>query len=292
MKMLRQTLLATAIATAAQAQALSTNWEELTAEDFVRALDQAKGVCILPFGIIEKHGPTGPMGTDLLNVRFATFEAVKQEYGIVFPEYYFGQIFEAKHQPGTIAYSTHLQLEVLQETTAEMGRNGCKKVVIISGHGGNTNLIQFFAQSTLETPKDYVVYAITNTNPDGSVAPAGSQPSKLGVDGHAGEAEISTVMAHRPDLVHLERAGEESGRDQGRLDVPSNVYTGIWWYAKFPNHYQGDAAGATAARGKALMQQRVSSIVTAVRAIKADQSGPRLQKEFFDESQKPTQTKQ
>ena len=278
MKMLRQTLLATAIATAAQAQSLSTDWEELTAEDFVRALDLAKGVCILPFGIIEKHGPTGPMGTDLLNVRFATFEAVKQEYGIVFPEYYFGQIFEAKHQPGTIAYSTHLQLEVLQETTAEMGRNGCKKVVIISGHGGNTNLIQFFAQTTLETPKEYVVYAITNTNPDGSVAPAGSQPS--------------TVMAHRPDLVHLERTGEESGRDQGRLDVPSNVYTGIWWYAKFPNHYQGDAAGATAARGKALMQQRVSSIVTALRAIKADQSGPRLQKEFFDESQKPTQTKQ
>jgi len=63
----------------------------------VKAIVQAKGVCILPFGIIEKHGPTGPMWTDLLNVRFATFEAVKQEYGIVFPEYYFGQIFEANH---------------------------------------------------------------------------------------------------------------------------------------------------------------------------------------------------
>ena len=146
-----------ALALIGTAQNLSPNWEELTAEDFVKALDQAKGVCILPFGIIEKHGPSGPMGTDLLNVRYATFEAVKKEYAIVFPEYYFGQIFEAKHQPGTIAYSTHLQLELLQETTAEMGRNGCKKVAIVSGHGGNTNLIQFFAQTTLETPKDYVV---------------------------------------------------------------------------------------------------------------------------------------
>jgi creatinine amidohydrolase len=99
------------LATAGKAQNVSAHWEELTAEDFVKALDQAKGVCVLPFGIIEKHGPSGPMGTDLLNVRYATFQAVKEEYAIVFPEYYFGQIFEAKHQPGTIAYSTHLQLD-------------------------------------------------------------------------------------------------------------------------------------------------------------------------------------
>src|SRR3954452_8869219 len=197
-----------ALAVIGTAQTLSPNWEELTAEDFVKALDQAKGVCILPFGIIEKHGPSGPMGTDLMNVRYATFEAVKKEYAIVFPEYYFGQIFEAKHQPGTIAYSTHLQLEMLQETTAEMARNGCKKVAIVSGHGGNTSLIQFFAQTTLETPKDYVVYAITN-NPGGAAPRPGTQASKPGVDGHAGEAEMSSVMAHRPDLVHPDRASEE-----------------------------------------------------------------------------------
>jgi creatinine amidohydrolase len=161
----------------AAAQTLSPHWEELTGPDFVKALDQAKGVCLLPFGIIEKHGPAGPMGTDLINVRYATFQATKQEYAIVFPEYYFGQIFEAKHQPGTVAYSTHLQLEMLQETTAEMARNGCKKVVIVSGHGGNTNLIAFFAQTTLETAKDYVVYAITNTPGQAAQMPAAARPS-------------------------------------------------------------------------------------------------------------------
>src|SRR5438477_10379320 len=123
-------------------------------------MQQAKGVCLLPFGIIEKHGPTGPMGTDLLNVRYATFDAVKQEYAIVFPEYYFGQIFEAKHQPGTVAYSTHLQLELLQETTDEMARNGCKKIIIVNGHGGNESLLPSFAQSQLEKERDYVVYVL------------------------------------------------------------------------------------------------------------------------------------
>jgi len=292
MKTIHLIAILAAMSMSATAQNLSPHWEELTAEDFVKALDQAKGVCVLPFGIIEKHGPSGPMGTDLLNVRYASFEAVKKEYAIVFPEYYFGQIFEAKHQPGTVAYSTHLQLELLGETTAEMGRNGCKKVVIISGHGGNTSLIQFFAQTTLETPKDYVVYAITGQNPAGMTPVQGTQASKPGVDGHAGEAEIASVMAHRPDLVHTERAGEESGRDLNRLDLPSNVYTGIWWYSKFPNHYQGDAAGATAERGRALTQQRADGIAAAIRAIKSDQVAPRLQREFFEESGKPTATKQ
>ncbi|HLK50711.1 MAG TPA: creatininase family protein [Bryobacteraceae bacterium] len=286
---MRLIVIAALAAACSSAQTLSANWEELTGPDFVKAIQQAKGVCLLPFGIIEKHGPTGPMGTDLLNVRYATFEAVKQEYAIVFPEYYFGQIFEAKHQPGTVAYSTHLQLELLQETTNEMARNGCSKVVIISGHGGNTNLIQFFAQTQLETPKDWVLYAIMNGAQGGAGVPG---PSKPGADGHAGEAEMSNVMAHRPDLVHPDRAPQESGADLKRLDLPIGVYTGIWWYASFPNHYQGDAAGANAARGTALMQARTNGIANAIRAIKADTAGPRLQKEFFEASKHPIDTKQ
>ena len=82
---------------------LSVHWEELTAADFRSAIQQAQGTCLLPFGILEKHGPHLPLGTDLLNVRHAALHGAEQEYAVVFPEYYFGQIFEAKHEPGTIA---------------------------------------------------------------------------------------------------------------------------------------------------------------------------------------------
>jgi hypothetical protein len=91
--------------------------EELTAGDFVKAMDRAQGVCVLPFGIVEKHGPQLPLGTDLINIRYSAVHGAEQEYAIVFPAYYFGQIFEAKHEPGTLAYSARLQLELLQETT-------------------------------------------------------------------------------------------------------------------------------------------------------------------------------
>jgi len=126
---------------------LSAKWKELIAPDFRQGIQQAKGTCLLPFGILEKHGPHLPLGTDLLNVRYASLQATLQEYAVVFPEYYFGQIFEAKHEPGTVAYSMELQLRLLQETTDEMARNGCKKIIVVNGHGGNEHLLPFFAQA-------------------------------------------------------------------------------------------------------------------------------------------------
>src|SRR3981189_940076 len=131
---------------------LSTKWEELTAADFRQAIQQSKGTCLLPFGILEKHGPHLPLGTDLLNVRYASLHAAEQEYAVVLPEYYFGQIAEARHEPGTVAYSRQLQLQVLQETTDEMARNGCKKVIILNGHGGNGSLLRYFSPPQLAQP--------------------------------------------------------------------------------------------------------------------------------------------
>src|ERR1700676_4090013 len=103
----------------------SVKWEELTAPDFAAAIGQAQGACLLPFGILEKHGQHLPLGTDLLNVRYASLHAAEQDYALVFPEYYFGQIFEAKHQPGTHRFPPEPQIAVLEETPRQMARNGC-----------------------------------------------------------------------------------------------------------------------------------------------------------------------
>jgi creatinine amidohydrolase len=157
--------------------------------------------------------------------------------------------------------------------------------------GGNTNLMQYFAQTLMDSPKEWVLYAILN-DAQGRNNPNVQGPSKPGADGHAGEAEISSVMAHRPDLVHLERAGTQSGADLKREDLPPGVYTGIWWYASFPNHYQGDAAGASAARGTSIMKARIDGIAAAIRSMKADNVSLRLQKEFFENAKHPLETKQ
>jgi creatinine amidohydrolase len=266
---------------------LSTHWEELTADDFNHAIAQAKGTCILPFGILEKHGPQLPIGTDLLDVRYAVEQAAQQEYAVVFPAYYFGQIAEAKHEPGTIAYSREIQLNLLQETTDEMARNGCKKIIIVNGHGGNESLLPYFAQTQLNAPHDYVVY-VQWGGYDRSKSAARKDP----VDAHAGQTETSNMLVARPDTVHLDRATQESGADEKRLNLPPSVYTGIWWYAKFPNHYAGDGSLATKELGEENMKGWVNAIVGALRVVKADEESLKLQNEFYEEAKHPNDTKQ
>jgi creatinine amidohydrolase len=272
------------------AQKRSPKWEELTASDFVQAIHESQGVCVLPFGILEKHGPHLPIGTDLLDVRFAVIHAVQQEYAVVFPEYYFGQIFEAQQEPGTIAYSLPTQLTLLQETVKEMARNGCKKIAIVNGHGGNNSLLPLFAQSQLATPRDYVVYVVGLPSRSAPGRPAmKSDPHN---DMHAGETETSAMLAARPDLVHMDRAASESGADQHRLNLPDNVYTGIWWYARFPDHYSGVGAAATKELGEFDQKEWSRQIAEAIKAIKADSESLRLQTEFFEKTQHPLDTQQ
>ncbi len=271
---------------------LSVKWEELTTQDFLSGLGYAKQVCVLPFGIIEKHGPTGPLGTDLLNVRYAAVTAALHEYAIVFPEYYFGQIAEAGSQAGTLVYKRSTQLSLLQETVSEMARNGCKKILIVNGHGGNNFLVPYFAQTQLDSPRDYVVYAYMGAPQNAMASIPSTATSKPSVDGHGGEGEMSSVMVSRPGLVHPERGHDETGADQDRLNLPSGVYTGIWWYAKYPNHYQGDASGANTDKGSMLVTKKIASIEEVIKAIKADDVSPSLQKEFFEKEEKPVDTKQ
>jgi creatinine amidohydrolase len=287
MKCRRLCVLTLVSAVLASAQSLSVKWEELTAGDFVSAIHKAQGTCLLPFGILEKHGPHLPLGNDLINARYAALRGAEQEYAVVYPEYYFGQIFEAKHEPGTIAYSASLQLELLQETASEMARNGCRKIIIVNGHGGNNHLLPFFAQAQLASQRDYVVYVYQPVN-----RPPGRPPMKSAFDQHAGEAETSHTMISRADLVHMDRVASESGVDQNRQDLPAGVYTGIWWYAKFPEHYAGDAAAANRALGEFDMKAWADGVAGVIRAVKADQVSLRLQNEFFEKSKAPLDTRQ
>ncbi len=99
-------------------------------------------------------------------------------------------------------------------------------------------------------------------------------------------------MISRPDLVHLDRAGRESGANQNRLDLPVGVYTGIWWYARYPDHYAGDGSAGNTGLGDFDIKAWAAGIANVIRSVKADQVSPRLQKEFFEKATHPLDTKQ
>jgi creatinine amidohydrolase len=169
-----------------------------------------------------------------------------------------------------------------------MGRNGCKKIVIVNGHGGNEHLLPFFAQVQLQTPHDYVIYVYRWPG-----TKAADRPYKPGPkDFHAGEGETAHTMVSAPGLVHMDRANSESGADLGRLHLPEGVYTGIWWYASFPNHYSGDGSLATKDLGEYDTKAEVAATVDVIRAVKADDAAMKLQQQFYEDAKHPLGTKQ
>ena len=270
---------------------LPVQLDELTAPGFVEAVKKSDATCIIPLGIMEKHGPHLPLGTDLFDVREIALRAAKKEYCIVFPPFYFGQIFEAKHQPGTIAYSPRLVWDVLQGTCDELARNGIKKIILVNGHGGNNNFLPYFCQAQLEKKREYAVILFRPAS-DPEVEKKVKQLSKTDFDSHAGETETSMMLSHRPDLVDVEKGKDQSGSDLNRLPHISNAYVGIWWYAKFPNHYAGDGSYANVEIGELLINSEAEQLAELIRVIKEDQDILRLQQRFYLESENPLNTKQ
>jgi len=269
---------------------LPVQWEELTAPDFVRAIERSGGTVVIPLGIVEKHGPHLPLGTDMINVREIAVRAAREEYAVVFPPFYAGQIFEARHQPGTLSYSERLMWDLLQETVDEIARNGAKKIILANGHGGNNSFLPFFCQAQLARRRDYAVLLYQPAN-DPEAADDIQSLRKTAMDMHGGEVETSTVLAHRPDLVHPERAGDQSGADQARLGLKDG-YTAIWWYARFPNHYAGDGSPANRPLGEKVLEAQVKQLAAFIRAVKADAKVLELQKQFFEQAETPLKTPQ
>ncbi len=264
------------------AQELHSRWDELTASEWPKALTQSAKTCILPIGILEKHGPHVPIGSDLIQVREWAARATKREYAVVFPDYFYGQINEARHQYGTFALPERVVWDLLEATCDEIGRNGFDKIVIINGHGGNPELIRYFIQTRLEKKRNYAVYFFEP--PADSLyrsKMANLHKSSPAGDQHAGERETSSLLYLRPDLVKMDSANNESGANQKRLDIP-NVYTAIWWYADFPNHYAGEGAKASVELGRLVNEHYIESLITALKAIKADTKTLELQNEFFN----------
>lgn len=288
LKLLLPFLLVTCILSAQQPaqNKLSFKWEEITSPQFPKAVELAGGVCVIPLGIIEKHGPHLPLGTDLFESREIAFTGAAKEYAIVYPPYYVGQIFEARHQPGTVAYSPELMWKMLEETCAEISRNGLKKIILVNGHGGNTNFLHFFCQAQLAARKDYVVVFFQEKD-DPATAKEIASLSKAKLDAHAGEGETSMMYYIRPDLVDVQAIKTQSGLDQHRLDKMPFGYTGIWWYAKYPNHFASDVAEPNKRLGELMVTGPAGQLAELIKYLKNNNTVDELQQEFYKRAENP-----
>ena len=256
-------------------------WEKLTAPEFARAVEAAGGVCVVPLGVIEKHGEHLPLGTDMFVAREVAERAAVIEPAVIFPPYYLTQINEARHVPGTLAIRTELMLELLDNLCDEIARNGLHKILLLNGHGGNECWLSLFAMHMLERRRPFTLYIARLHDYHGAVAddPAWKAQMVSAIDAHGGEMETSAVLAVCPDLVRMD-AVAGAGGGMGRLaQLP--VLTPSWWYAEAPQHYYGDATHATAEKGEFLLQRYSQRVADIIKAVKADTKARELEDEFF-----------
>ncbi len=261
-------------------------WEELTTPQFAKAVEECNGVCLLPLGVIERHGEHLPLGTDLFVAREIACRAADLEPAIVFPPYFFTQIFEARHAPGTIGIDSRVMYDLLQVTCDEIARNGLKKIILVNGHGGNRHFLPHFIMLQLERPRDYVVYMPTEEAwmADEEFFKAWQEMAECKMrDEHAGEGETSMGMALFPHLVDRQAIPADDGRERGRLSdlISARIYNAIEWYADYPTHYSGQGEYGTAAKGEFLIDHVVRSLAQIIHLVKQDDRSLALQSEFF-----------
>jgi creatinine amidohydrolase len=142
----------------------------------------------------------------------------------------------------------------------------------------------------LHNPKDYVlVFFQPNDTEETTKKIESLRQTKTG--GHADEMETSMMRYIRPDLVKTEMAGTQSGVNQARLSELPFQYTGIWWYAQYPNHYAGDATKSNIELGKLLVDSDAGQLAQLIKKLKQSNKIEELQYMFYKDSANPLNTK-
>ena len=203
---------------------------------------------ILPCGSVEQHGPHLPTGTDTLAANVIAHAVAERMDGLVLPATPFG--VTPMHMPfeGTITLTPDTYMRVQTETCVSTAKHGAKQLMIINWHEGNIPSLAIAAEalhrdhgmSVLTVQACYVAEELYGHSCNGLT--------------HGGEIEALAVLAHRPDLVHLDRIDYSSDHAHGhkmdklrRTRTYQPVLTDIRSIA--PTGWFGSPQHATAEKG-------------------------------------------
>lgn len=257
-------------------------WTELVPADFKR-LARDPGVCAVPIGSLERHGEHLPYGCDGLVADSIVTEAADRAGCVSFPVWYFGQVHEASCFDGTVNFPPEMLIGMLRQLLREIARNGFRKIVLYSGHGGNTDMLHFFDMATLDEPRDYALYIVGPGDSYFTEEERRREYALMETDimGHADEHETSLFMGCCPGLTKPENNPfSEPIPNEARLRNLHGIHSGLWWYAMYPENVGGTPSAATEEKGRALRELYVTAFTRALEEIKEDTSVRALYEEF------------
>lgn len=252
-------------------------WEHLTSSSFANAVESTRGTAIFPLGVLEAHGAHLPLGQDMLTAHAVACRAAETEPAIVFPAYPLTLNDESAHLSGSVVLPRDLMLALFDHLCTEMGRNGLRRIIIYSGHGGNSHMIPFYMQTYREKPRPFLIY-FANIPYFTEEEVAAMATDELG---HACEAETSVALYLHEDLVHMDALPEPFTNLKRTATLnEAHLQTPFDWYGMYPTMYVGDAAAATAQKGQRIVERQANALAQAIGAVKEDQTLPALAKAY------------
>ena len=171
-------------------------------------------VVIVPIGHTEQHGYHAPLCTDTLIIE-AIGRGVAQavpEQALSLPVFPYGVSTHRRSFPGTFNVGGRVFEDFWLGVVDTLVERGFSRFYLMSGHGGNSSfMVNVVKYAGEKYPQIFCATAsLYLTGPKGVAALGARRQSSLGGMGHACELETSLILHLRPDLIHLERAVDET----------------------------------------------------------------------------------
>ncbi len=177
------------------------------------AVDTEK-VVILPIGHTEQHGYHAPLSTDTLIIEAigrGTTQAAPEQ-AVCLPVFPYGVSTHRRSFPGTFNVGGRAFEDFWLAVVDTLVERGFTRFYLMSGHGGNSSfLVNVVKYAGEKYPQIFCATAFLYlSGPQGAAALEARRQSALGGMGHACELETSLILHLRPELIHLERAVDET----------------------------------------------------------------------------------
>ena len=242
-------------------------WTDFAAREY-NDIDPDKTIAILPIAAVEQHGPHLPVGVDMLLNRGCLemlIERAPADLDIrILPIQQVGKSNEHIWAKGTVTHTAHTLIDAWFELGQSVSRAGIKKLVFINSHGGNEEIMGIVARE-LRVREQMLVVKSGWTRfqpPDGMLTDI---ERRHGI--HAGDLETSLMLHFHPHLVDMSRAEDFpsiAARDEQQFKYlrPTLTHAYAWIASDVnPSGAVGNAANATAERGKAFADAEVSGML-------------------------------
>ena len=248
-------------------------WADIKSPDFAR-FDLARAIAVLPVAAIEQHGPHLPLDVDRVLVdgliASATLHLPAELPVLFLPTQPVGLSLEHARFAGTLTLKAGTLISLWTELGESVAASGIKKLVLLNSHGGQAGLLDIVARD-LRARLDMLEYGVNSVNLplgsglDESVAKLFStHEHRFGI--HAGDIETSMMLALKPEQVDMARAEDFHSTSQDRAEKFRILGDGrsakLGWQMQDynPKGAAGNAAAATAGKGRALLREMGRSL--------------------------------